>query len=72
MQLAEWIMAIFTGLIGLGALGAAVFNTDKVFELRKLAFLESRLGRNQTRALVAIGGLLLIALAVSFVAIPPE
>lgn len=72
MGLAEWIIAIVTGLIGLAALVAAVLNIEKVFELRKLAFLESRLGRNQTRALVAIGGLLLIALAVSFAVIPPE
>ena len=72
MGLAEWIIAIVTGLIGLAALVAAVLNIEKVFELRKLAFLESRLGRKQTRALVAVGGLLLLVLAASFVAIPPS
>jgi len=71
MELGVWIMTIFTGLLGLGGIWAAVFDTSSVFQSRKIAFLENRIGHASTRLTVGIGGLLLILLAVSFVVFPP-
>lgn len=71
MELGVWIMTIFTGLMGVGGIWAAIFETPAVFQSRKIAFLDQRIGRTGTRFFVGVGGLLLLILAVSFVALPP-
>lgn len=72
MELGVWIMTIFTGLMGVGGIWAAIFETPSVFRSRKIAFLDQQIGRTGTRFFVGIGGLLLVVLAVSFVALPPD
>ncbi len=72
MELGVWIMTIFTGLMGIGGIWAAIFQTPAVFESRKIAFIERQIGRIGTRFFVGVGGLLLVILAISFVALPPE
>lgn len=72
MELGVWIMTIFTGLLGIGGIWAAVRDTPAVFQSRKIAFLAKHIGRTGARFFVGIGGLLLLILAISFVAIPPE
>lgn len=71
MELGVWIMTIFTGLLGLAGVWAAIFDTSSVFQSRKIAFFEDRFGHGVTRLIVAVGGLLLILLAISFVVFPP-
>lgn len=72
MRNADIFIALLIALLGGAALWAALLDVDRVFQLRKLAYLESRLGRGQTRVVVAVGGVLLLALAASFVVLPPE
>jgi len=72
MDLGVWIMTIFTGLLGVGGIWAAIFETPAVFQSSKIAFLDRQIGRPVTRFFVGIGGLLLLVLAVSFVALPPQ
>lgn len=71
MELGVWIMTVFTGLMGIGGIWAAIFETPSVFASRKIAFIERQIGRFGTRFFVGIGGLLLLILAISFVALPP-
>ncbi len=72
MKNADIFIALLIALLGGAAIWAALLDVDRVFQLRKLAYLESRLGRSQTRVVVAVGGVLLLALAASFVVLPPE
>lgn len=72
MELGVWIMTIFTGLLGAGGMWAAIFDTAAVFQSRKIAFLEQRIGHASTRLVVGMGGVLLILLAISFVVFPPS
>ncbi|MBA2114930.1 hypothetical protein HOV93_21000 [Planctomycetes bacterium FF15] len=71
MELGLWIMTIFTGLMGIGGIWAAISDAPSVFQSRKIAFLEHRIGHASSRFVVGIGGLLLILLAISFVIFPP-
>lgn len=72
MDFASWGIAIVTALIGAAGIWAAVFDIAAVFQLNKIAFLDRQFGHRTTRILVGIGGLLLIALAASFVIDPPK
>ncbi|PQO25947.1 hypothetical protein C5Y96_21070 [Blastopirellula marina] len=72
MELGVLIMTIFTGLLGIGGIWSAIQDTPEVFQSRKIAFLEKHIGRIGARLFVGIGGLLLLILAISFVALPPE
>lgn len=72
MELGVLIMTIFTGLLGIGGIWAALQDIPAVFQSRKIAFLEKHIGRAGARFFVGIGGLLLLILAISFVALPPE
>lgn len=56
--------------IGIGALWAAWSNHDDAFALRKVAWVERRWGRSSSRTVLAVLGLLLLALAVSFLTFP--
>lgn len=71
MALDVWIMTVFTAAIGLAAMWAAVFNVEPVFASRKIAFVERRIGRLSARVMVGGIGLALVALAVSFIVLPP-
>ncbi|QDU75122.1 hypothetical protein Pan97_21450 [Bremerella volcania] len=71
MELGVWIMTIFTGLLGVGGIWAAIVDASAVFQSSKIAFLEHRIGHKSTRWIVGIGGMLLILLSISFVAFPP-
>lgn len=71
MEPAVWVMTVFTGAIGLTAIWAAIANFEPVFQSRKIAFLGQRLGRTWTRLLVALSGIGLVALALSFILLPP-
>ncbi len=71
MELGVWIMTIFTAILGLAGIWAAIFDVSSVFQSRKIGFLEKRIGRGSARLLVGLGGIALIALAASFVLIPP-
>ncbi|WDI42438.1 hypothetical protein [Bremerella sp. P1] len=64
-------MTIFTGLLGVGGIWAAVSDSSSVFQSRKIAFLEHRIGHVNTRLFVGLGGFLLILLAISFIVFPP-
>ena len=66
-----WIMTVFTGAIGLTAIWAAISNFEPVFQSRKIAFLGQRLGRSGTRVVVGVTGVALVALAASFILLPP-
>ncbi|PQO44657.1 hypothetical protein [Blastopirellula marina] len=56
--------------IGLSAIWAAWANHDDAFALRKIAWVEKRWGRRSSRTVLAVIGVLLLALAVSFLAFP--
>lgn len=71
MGLDVWIMTVFTAAIGLTAIWAAVFNVALVFTSRKIAFVERRIGRARARLLVGGAGVALVALAISFLVLPP-
>lgn len=71
MALDVWIMTVFTAAIGIAAMWAAVFNVEPIFASRKIAFVERRIGRPSARILVGSVGLALVALAVSFIVLPP-
>ena len=72
MLLSEWIMTIFTGLIGIGGMWAAIFDVPAVFQSNKIGFFDRRLGHSATRLVVGIAGFLIVLLAISFVLIPPR
>lgn len=72
MTLEVWIVTFFTAAIGLAAIWAAIFNIEPVFASRKIAFVESRIGRANTRLFVGLAGLALFALAISFIVLPPS
>ncbi|RCS56036.1 hypothetical protein DTL42_01215 [Bremerella cremea] len=71
MTLEVWIISFFTAAIGLAAIWAAIFNIEPVFASRKIAFVERRIGRANARLVVGVGGVALLALAISFIMLPP-
>ncbi|MCC9604663.1 hypothetical protein LOC68_26905 [Blastopirellula sp. JC732] len=56
--------------IGLGAIWAAWSNHDNAFALKKVAWVEKRWGRRSSRTFLAVLGVLLLVLAVSFLTFP--
>lgn len=56
--------------LGLSAIWAAWSNHDDAFALTKVAWIEKRCGRRSSRTFLAILGVFLLALAVSFLAFP--
>ncbi|UUO08756.1 hypothetical protein M4951_10685 [Blastopirellula sp. J2-11] len=63
-------MFAIAAAIGLSAIWAAWANHDDAFALRKVAWIERRWGRRSSRTLLAVIGVLMLVLAISFLTFP--